>query len=378
MKLFFGGEKPKNNAVTPEYKESNYPKDERSPMEHDPHANPLEGTFNNPASDVIDPENFYNVEGFEDKDSYNEEAAEMLPGAEVGELMEKYGLEEFELKDLLKNCEAYLNNQKKSMPLSDKKEVEKLALFYREYLAAKNEYGLPFSEEELAKVSPEKQEELANLYSERESAVLEIAAANQLEADGVAKENSGVVYSTIEQNNLGNKKPQLIFDLGRLNKKISSLEKNILNKEPKNQEKKEVDPWKEVPEYSAEELALQESCLNYSRNRKNPHPEFADGKALNDEQITEMLKEILPKSRFSEEIHQGRRQLVFMDNLGSKRIKYVFSSEKLPSGEYHFEADPSRFFISKNNPNFAIAPIRMVIPAEKPAVNNQERLQESA
>ncbi|MFZ4648715.1 MAG: hypothetical protein ACOYMB_03750 [Patescibacteria group bacterium] len=386
MKLFFGGEKTRDNgpAYKPEYEDG----ENKNPGEHDPHANPREGAYNNPAANVIDPENNYNQPGFEDREVYNDVVDDSQVGGEIGELMEKYGLEEWELTDLMKKCEAFLNGKEKSSPLKNESEVEELAVFYRDYLAAKNENGFPFSAEELEKVSGEKREELANLYFEKSNLVFKLAETSNFNSEKISNDNfvntnPDIKYSTKDETLAPNLRPQMIFDLRNINKSIAAIENLMVNRNPKIEKTAEKDLWKEVPEYSQEELALREDCLSYLRDRINKKPTFADGKALDHKQIMEIAKEAAiaegwQKAGFFEETYKGHRQLSHIDRSGGKRVKYTFISNNLPVGDYYFEVDPNKFFISKNDQNSAVAPIRLMINGRKEVNIKPKTLEASA
>lgn len=373
MKLFFGfgGEKAPNTKGE-EYKQNYHDKDSK---EYDPYANPLEAVANVPGTDVVDPENYYNEPGL-DKPVYNDLVDDSQPGGEIGELMEKYGLEEWELAELMKKSEAHLNGRGIA-PLSDAAKVKELAGFYREYLGAKNEHGLPFSAEEMAKISDAEADELADLYEKRSELALTIANLNSTkeeEAPGPAQPN--IVYTTapktkqpIEQRK--GTSSSLTRDLEDNRTRIMALESKLLRPDSGKKLEKGKDSWQEVPEYSPEELALRENCLAYFKNRKNPRPTFSDGKALEEAQILEVVQEAArdgkwPNGNFFEESHKGRRQLSYIEKFGNKRVKYVHLSESLPAGKYFFESDPSSFFVSKNNANAAVAPVRTLVTGENP------------
>lgn len=355
MKLSFGGEKsPMGHG--------------QEAAEHDPYSNPLEGVTNVPGQDVVDPENYYNEPGFEDKEIYNDVVDNSQPEGEIGALMEKYGLEnEFELKDLTKKCEDSLN-RKVVAPLSNPEEVRELALFYREYLTTKNEYSLPFSEDELKKVSVQKLEELVGLYKEQGELALKIAWLNN---PGNKAIDSKIIYSTGEKiSDLGSKS-QYTNKLKEVLTRKTAIEAVMLNQNPKKPENKDKNVWKEVPQYSPEELALRQTCLEYFRNRQNSRPTFVDGKALSEAQILEVVQEAAvdekwPNGRFFEETFKGRRQLSYVEKSGQNRVKYVFLSHNLPAGKYFFEANPDQFFVSRNNSNSAIAPIRLMVSGANP------------
>jgi hypothetical protein len=367
MNLLFGAKMPGGKG--PEYQGKNY--SEKDYREHDPHANPLEGLSLNKAEEVLDLENFYNEPGFEDRKIYNDVVDDSVIGGEVGELMEKYGLEnEWELVDLLKNSED--DGKNKVRPLASPKESHELALFYREYLAAKNENGLPFSDEELKSISEKDQQELLDLYRQRGEIAFKIANLNETVDDSKIVDekqinaNSELVFSTEEKTFTPKMGAQYKYDLRNVEKRIVELEKLI----PTPSNRKEQNPWKEIPKYSEAEISLRKSCINHLRDRINPRPTFADGQVLSKEQVLEMareeaIEEKWPKASFSEEVFHGQRQLTFVERSGNKRIKYIFLSNNLPAGEYFFETNPDKFFVSKNGDHLAIAPVRLMLETSK-------------
>jgi len=383
MRLSFGGENlPAGHGK--EYKEKDYSGKEAA--EHDPYSNPLEGAVNVPGSDVVDPENYYNEPGFEDKEIYNDVVNNSQPEGEIGALLEKYGLEEWELVEWMKKCEDYENGKKAGAPFKDMSKVRELAGVYRDYLAAKNEHGLPFSNEELKNVPIFKLEELSDLYKEQVYYTMKIAELNG--ADDKPAE-TGVVYSTGEKKSGPGVRARYVGELKEARGKIVEIEGKILNQKPKTPENKDKNAWKEVPEYSPEELALHLKCLEYFRNRKNTPPTFADGKPLTEAQILDVVQEVAadekwPNGRFFEETFKGRRQLSYVEKSGQNRVKYVFLSQNLPAGKYFFEANPDQFFVSRNNPNSAIAPIRLMVSGANPKKfmaekeDNKQKLKASA
>lgn len=376
MKLFFGSaELPKGRGK--EYKEKDYK--DKDCHEHDSYANPLEQAANVPGQDVVDPENYHNIPGFEDREVYNGVIDESRVGGEVGELMEKYGLEEWELRDLMKKSYDYLNrgkNQKIVPPFKDVNQTIELGNLYRDYLMTQNEFGLPWSEEELSELAPGEVDTLGELYGERRFLSHQIALLNE---EPKERKEKSVVYSTSRSG--GREKPGLLSDLEDVNKKIAKIERHITGYEESRTEKKmkvdKEDSWREVPKYSAEELALKKSCLEYFKNRHQPRPKFVDGQELSEAQILEVVQETAreecwPRGGFFAESFKGRRQLSRIEyHPGAKkgeqmRTKYVFLSDNLPAGSYFFQPDADRFFVDRKNPNSAIAPIKLMVSSENP------------
>jgi hypothetical protein len=227
----------------------------------------------------------------------------------------------------------------------------------------------------MKKISPQETSELSELYKERSELTLSIAELNsQNEPEEIsATAKPDIVYSTnkIAAGRKGAGKSIYRQSLEDVRTEIAKIEGKMLNQNPKNKKDKEKDSWKEVPEYSPEELALRQNCLAYYKDRKNPRPTFSDGKALDEAQILEVVQEAArdekwPNGNFFEENYKGRRQLSYIEKFGNKRIKYTHLSENLPAGKYFFESDPASFFISKNNANSAIAPVRLMVSGENP------------
>ena len=108
---------------------------------------------------------------------------------EIGYLMEKYGLEDFELEALMKEIDEHVksldpssidNNPEipKYIQKLDSDDLRDLVLLYRPFLRTRNEYGLPFSQEELAKISEADREKLANKHQEKPDLLFKIAKVN--------------------------------------------------------------------------------------------------------------------------------------------------------------------------------------------------------
>lgn len=362
MKLFFGSPKP-NNGHGEEYR-AGKDKEGFDHSVHDPYVNPLSGVNNFPEASPLDPENAYNMPGFEDRKIYNDVVDDHKIDGEIGEYLEKYGLENWELEKLMKNCEEFIGNRDKEMPLKDFEEVAELAAIYRLYLTSRNEYGLPLSEEELAKAPEEKRWQLAGLYEEQGDLVHKIAVLNEAAHDrSLVKKGPGVVYSTNDQ------ETKLFNEIQKYRKELGELQEKIKNSEAVFRAKKIEKPLslKDVPEYSKQDLELQQDCLDYLTHKKNDLPTMVDGTVLSEQQVREVAKEAAaregwPSATFSVEIYQNHRQLYSTEKLGRfGKIKYAFVSKDLPAGKYLFKADPDRFFVSRNNKYSAIAPVEVML-----------------
>lgn len=303
-----------------------------------------------------------------------EPSAENMSGADLGELMEKYGLEEWELIDLAKKCELYLKQAKGPMPREDYNEVRDLAVFYREYLAAKSEDGLPLSEEERGLASAEQLAAWKEAKDRIASLIFSLAELNE-NSQGQPQVDSNIVYSTNTKlsNDLLQKKEELLD----LQYKLSDLE-NLLTKPKKvDNEKNKIDVWESVPEYSDEELRVLEEAVAYLRNKRAPKPKFATGEELAEEQIIESAREyaqykMWPKAFFKSQNFKGRRQLVYTERFydskakTNRTIRFIYDSNDLPAGMYHFEPKVEAFFVNSKDKNFAVAPIDTMVNADKP------------
>ncbi|MFA5163642.1 MAG: hypothetical protein WC441_03920 [Patescibacteria group bacterium] len=330
--------------------------------------------------DVVDRENNYNEPGFEDEYVFNETVADNSRGGEIGELMEKYEREEWELRDLMKQCEDYLKTGKGAQPLKNIDEVRNLAIFYREYLAAKSDDGLPFTEQERANASEEDLKSLIEMKERLGELDFEIAAANEKAGLDRGPIDGSIVYST--NKGLDSQRNGFISNIQEkrldLSKSISLLEDKITNPaRAKVSIAKSEDSWKDVPEFSEEELKVMEASVAWLKNQRLPRPSFAKGGELNEAQILESAQEYAaykgwPKANFRSQEFKGRRQLLnimrFHDREANanKQVRYVQFSNDLPEGEYYFDVNPDAFFVDKKNPNFAVAPLNLMVSTENP------------
>jgi len=331
---------------------------------------------------VVDRENNYNEPGFEEQYASQEVIDSSLPDGEIGELMEKYEREEWELRDLMKQCEDHLKTGKGAQPLKDRNEVRNLAVFYREYLAAKSDDGLPFNEEERKRASADDLKNLAAWKEELGILEFDLAAVEDEERnlETGKKEMGNIIYSTKESGQEAGKQSDFLRKRRQeLQRKISTVEEKIINpgKPVAPKAAKPEDAWKDVPEYSAEELRVMEESVKWLKNRRLAQPGFATGEKLSEAQILESAQEYAayqgwPKASFRAKEFKGRRQLInilrFHDKNADadKQIRYVQFSQDLPEGEYYFDANAEAFFVDRKNPNLAVAPLNLMVSTEKP------------
>ena len=163
-----------------------------------------------------------------------------------------------------------------------------------------------------------------------------------------------------------------------LSRSISLLEDRITNPaRAKVSIAKPEDSWKDVPEFSEEELRVMEASVAWLKNQRSPRPSFAKGGELNEAQILESAQEYAaykgwPKASFRAQEFKGRRQLLnimrFHDREANanKQVRYVQFSNDLPEGEYYFDVNTDAFFVDKKNPNFAVAPLNLMVSTENP------------
>ena len=379
--------------------------------EHNPHEHPFSG-LQAEGWDVVDPEQYYNLPDFKEDFKNYEVKDEAELDLETEELLAKYDFEELDLKMYSESARNFLRGQGKP-PFRDINKNRELAAWCEAQLEIGNKYGLPFTETELARITDTEKKNLVNLYKERSSVQQQV---NQLLAVKSEPEQkaSNVVYSTDKtssvvkeknhQSNLNLK--QLVSQLYNLNSVIGGLETQLLTDPEKERKIAELKRQKEerrrerqhkhnkrreqgeldkklassLPEYSLEEIELQDECLNYLTIRKNkkdrkPRPAFVDGVPLSGEQILEVAQEgaeekiktgEMMKATFFEEVYNGRRQLAYVEKNGNKRIKYILISPILPACEYAFKIDIDSMFITKNNPNSAMASINLMVNLDDP------------
>lgn len=404
-----------------ETRDFNYSKKEDIDV-HDPHHNYFNGikNFENEVGSDIDLDNYYHpgFEGFEDEEATPENPIDdSEKNGEIGAFMEKYGLEEFELEDLMRDCNAYQNGKKIPAPLENDTDLKELALLYKSYLLAKNENEPSFNKKGLERLSENDLEKLADLYREKSESSFRLAEINSslnnnknklenvpvLVSNSTEKKNSPAITlrpEVIQKREQTKERDELVKKISEINEQISVIkepvnqriaqvkaidaQREINIQEAKDQAIKNnnINLWKNVPEYSEKEIALRESVLAYVRKENGARkPFFEDGQELNKEQIEDVLREVArdqgwDKANFFAEVRktkdkngreQNIRQLAAVQNLDNgRRVKHTFASNNLQAGQYFYKDDPKSFFISKNNPDSAIAPINFFISTERP------------
>lgn len=365
--------------------------------EHNPSEHPLSG-LQADGWDVVDPEQWYNMPDFKEEFKNYEIEDEAELDLETEELLAKYNFEEIDLKMYGESARKFLRGQGRP-PFRDINQNRELAAWYEKQLCLSNEQGLPFSEQELARLTDTEKEELTSLYQERadvQNRISQLLGTNKTESE---LEQVNVVYSTAKNTSNSQEKKyqadlnvkQLTSQLYKLNSEIIALENKLLTDPSKQKQKEAAQKRKEelqlekelkqsMPEYSVEEIKLQDECLDYLTIRQNkkdrkPRPGFADGQPMTGEQILEVAQEgALEKIKsgemmqgvFFEENYKGQRQLAYVEKNGNKRIKYILISPILPAGKYAFKIDTDTMFVAKNNPNSAMVHINLMVNLANP------------
>lgn len=344
--------------------------------------------------DLVEPENSYNIPSFvEDFEDYQIEA-DNAPGGELGELMEKHGLEDWELKDQAKECLKYHRGERPN-PFKDENKTKEILDWYLDYLTTENEHGLAFSQEELSRLTESEQKNLAALYEKRINLKISIAELNNNirdEADIIRAGQAAGDYSTQVAD--GREKLKKFkstgWKLSQLIKKteaeICCLEEKALTDPIKQAELEKEKEYQEVlskkTEYSLEDVQTQLDCLDYlKRTDQGPKKQpIYLGKKLSYSEILAFAREAaveeikggeMTKKVFFAEEFKGRRQLASIEKFYDKkskswkRIKYICVSSKLPAGNYAFKMDPASMFITKNNPNSAMVHVNLMVNLDK-------------
>ncbi len=359
-------------------------------------------------SKTLDEENLYNLPGYSEEFLDQEIEADNQTGGELGDLMEKYGLEEWELKDKAKECLKYYRGEK-SNPFKDDQITKEILKWYLDYLPTENEYWLALSEEELSRLDEKDKENLADLYEERIDLKLSIAELNNdiRELANVAGAGQMFDFYSTKVKDTKNDLDKFKDEARRLYSEIQINSQNILKLEDKaftdpekakkeeeriRSEKKERDyqtAKEKIPFYSEAERELHEQCLNYLKrdNKKKAVPEYHNGK-LNSEQIEDMAREgaidkvrngEMLRANFFVEEFKGKRQLAyvekFIDNKTKqeKRIKYICVDNQLEPGNYAFKINPALMFVTKNNPNSAMAHVDLIVSLNRARKQEQKK-----
>lgn len=360
------------------------------------------------AKQSLDEENLYNLPGYSEEFFDQEIEADNQPGGELGDLMEKYGLEEWELKDQAKKCLKYYRGEENN-PFTDQEKTNEILDWYLYYLPTENEYGLALSEEELARLDEKEKEILANLYEERIDLKISIADLNndirELANTSRISQMSNIYSTKVNEvkNDLNGLKDEArkLYNQLRINSQnISSLEEKAFTDPEKikkeeeriRSEKNERDyqaAKEKVPFYTEAERQLHGKCLDYlSRdNKKKEIPEYHNEK-LTSEQIDDMAREgaidrirngEMIRANFFAEEFKGKRQLAYIEKFIDKktkevkRIKYIYVDDELAPGNYAFKVNPALMFIAKNNPNSAMAHINLMVNLDKGIKKKQKK-----
>ena len=318
------------------------------------------------------------------------------PGGQMGDLMEKYELEDWELKDRAKECLKYYRGNRKE-PFNDQEKIKEILNWYLEYLPSENEYGLALSEEELNLLEEKEKEDLADFYKKRIDLNFEVANLNNRIkeiANTIREGQESETYSTKisdakdELYKLKTEAKNLYNEIQANSKNIYNLEKKAfadpveVKREKENKEEKEYQVEKEKkPDYSEIEKKLHGEVLDYLKRdgKKKEVPEYKGAK-LSQEQIEKTAKEgaiekiksgEMLQATFFVEDFKGKRQLAYVENFFDKksqkmkRIKYIFADDKLPAGNYGFKINPATMFVSKNNPDSAMVHIDLMVNLDK-------------
>jgi len=356
------------------------------------------------AWESLDSENLYNEPGYQDGSEYEKKhptskklelselseelEADTEPGGGLGELMEKYELEEWELKDRASECLKYYRGEREN-PYKDQEKTKEILNWYLDYLSSENEYGLALSNEELDRLNKEEKEKLSNLYKKRIDIQLDIARLNNSireAADIIRAGQTSDTYSTEVReakhnlNKLKEDSKNLYEEMKNSSHKIYILEEKAFTDpsikikeeeaiEAKHEEEKEKrrkikeekdyqEKKAEKPFFGPKEHKLHDECLDYLTRdgRKKEVPIYIKDK-LTPKQIENTAREAaidkayngeMMKEFFYVQDFNGKRQLIheekFYDSKKkmNKTIRFIYNDDKLPSGYYAFKIDKSK------------------------------------
>ncbi|GEM_PF-3300350 len=379
------------------------------------------------AWESLDSENLYNKPGYQDGSEYEKKhptskklelselseelEADTESGGGLGELMEKYELEEWELKDRANECLKYYRGERED-PFKDQEKTKEILNWYLDYLSSENEYGLALSNEELERLNKEEKENLSNSYKKRIDIQLDIARLNNSireAADIIRSGKTSDTYSTevreakYNLNKFKEEAKKLYGEMKNNSQKIHNLEEKAFTdpaikakkeeaieakheeeKEKRRKIKEEEDYQKkkaEKPFFGPKEHKLHDECLDYLTRdgRKKEVPVYIKDK-LTPKQIENTAREAaidkiyngeMIKANFFVENFKGKRQLAYAEKFFDeeskkmKRIKYIFADDKLPAGNYGFKINPATMFVSKNNPDSAMVHIDLMVNLDK-------------
>jgi hypothetical protein len=363
----------------------------------------------------LDEENLYNLPGYSEEFHDQEFEADNQVGGDLGELMEKYGLEEWELKDKAKECLKYYRGEINN-PFVDNKKTKEILDWYLDYLPTENEYGLALSEEELNRLDEKEKEDLANLYNKRMDIEFSIAELNnniREIANVIRAGQMSQIYSTnvneakneldqlkeeaknlyremhINSKSLYSLEEKAFTDPDKIEKDIEKIKKEIEKDRSEKAERDYQSAKEKKPFYTEAERELHKKCLDYLRRdkKKKEVPEY-HGDKLSHDQIDDMAREgaidrarngEMIKGNFFAEEFKGKRQLAYVEKFKDektkeeKRIKYIYVDDELAPGYYAFKVDPATMFVTKNNPNSAMAYINLVVNLNKKKIQDQRK-----
>ncbi len=356
-----------------------------------------------PVLENLDSEDIYDKANYEELNYEEDLVANNEPGGEMGDLLEEYELEDWELKDIAKKCLKYYRGESQA-PFNDEKKLNEILTWYLDYLPTENEYGLSLSEDELNRLNEKERQSLTDLYQKRLDLELSIANLNNSireVADIIRSEQTRGSYSTLvsqninELTNLKEKAKDLYSEMKNNSKQINMLEEKaftdparVAKEEEENKKHEEENKKAELeknyqkekskkPFFGEKEKELHNECLDYLTRdgRKKEIPVYV-GQKLSPEQIKNTAREAaidrvhngeMMKASFFVEIFNGKRQLAsvnkFFDNKTKKqkRVKYILLDDNLPAGYYAFKINPAKVFITKNNTNSAMAYVDLIV-----------------
>lgn len=265
---------------------------------------------------------------------------------------EKFELELFEMEELMKACADYDKSAKDSIDLKAyfkelevpedqvEKIVKDLAETYPDYLASLNEYGLPFSEEEIKLLSNEDKEKYLDVKT------------NLMYFDEYF--NVDPVEGEERDKRLDNKDQ---VDYSRLFKALITLENKfrhqiraVKRKEERKKENRFEDM--EKPEYSEFDIEIQD--LAYKKVIEgSAKPLEIKGRQLTDAEVAELALEAIERKLNSGELFKGnfkpgkkkdqlvlKRTLSFKNGKNFRDILYISQGDQdLKPGQHIFELD---------------------------------------
>lgn len=295
---------------------------------------------------------------------------------------EKFELELFEMEELMKACADYDKSAKDSIDLKAyfkelevpedqvEKIVKDLAETYPDYLASLNEYGLPFSEEEIKLLSNEDKEKYLDvktnlMYFDED---FNVEPVKEEERDKRLDNKDQAEYS-------------------RLFKALITLENKFRHqiraaKKEEEREKENRFEDMERPEYSEFDIKIQD--LAYKKvTEGSTKPLEIEGRQLTDAEVAELALEAIERKLNSGELFKGnftpgkkkdqlvlKRTLSFKNGKDFRDILYISQGDQdLKPGQHIFELDLDSMKvlnlkkgekINKEKYNIAIANVNII------------------